>query len=398
MAEASIGSRLQIAILGRRNAGKSSVLNALSGQEAALVSEMPGTTVEPLYVPVELDPLGPVMLIDTSGLDDDSEQAELRRNKLREVLDQTDLALLLFIDVGENYGVEHIWYRELVSRQIPVVGVINRMDDRYVDVQPIKLQFDDIPLVKISAKNKTNLNRLREAMRRCRPLEFARPSIAGNLLKPNDLVVMIAPTEISLPAGRLPYPHAPMIRDVLDHHACTLVLTIDELTANPDWLAFKRPALVVADSDTFAAANRIVPQDVPLTTYSLLMAKQKGDLELLLAGVRAIDRLKPGDRVLMAEVCGHRDLRGDCNQDTLPSLLEERTQGTLQFDRKTGGEFPYDLSGYKLVLQCGSCALNRKQLMSRLAKTEQVNVPVTQYGLAMAYLNGSLDRVASAIR
>lgn len=397
MAEASKGNRLQIAILGRQNAGKSSVLNALSEQYASPVSDVPGTTGEPVYVPLNLEPLGPVMLIDTAALDDDSEHAEVRKNRLKEVLDQTDLALLLFIDVGENYGIEHIWYRELVSRQIPVIGVINRMDDRFVDVQPIKLQFDDIPLVKISAKNKINLNRLRESMRRCRPLEFDRPPIVGNLLKPSDLVVMVAPSEISMPVGRLPYPHTPMIRDVLDHRACTLILTIDELAANQDWFALKKPAVVVTDSETYDAANLIVPEDVPLTTYTMLMAKQKGDMELMLEGARAIDRLRPGDRVLLAEVCNHRELKGDCSFHELSEMVEEHVGGPLIFDRKTGGEFPDDLSVYKLVLQCGSCALNRKQLISRLSRTREAKVPITQYGLALAYLNGSLDRVVTAI-
>lgn len=397
MASATNGSRLQIAIIGRRNAGKSSVLNALSGYEAAFVSDVPGTTKESLFVPVDLEPLGQVLLIDTVGIDDDSEAAEERRHKLREVLDQIDLALLLFVDVGENYGIEHVWYRELVHRQVPVIGVINRMDDRFVDVQPIKLQFDDIPLVKISAKNKTNLNRLRETLRRYRPPEFDRPPIVGELLKPSDLVVMVATPEVALPAGRLPYPYAPMIRDILDHHACSLVITLDELRANPQWLTHQRPAVVVADSDLYDAADEIVPADVPLTTYTMLMAKQKGDLALMLEGAKAIDRLRPGDRVLMAEVCSHRDMRGDCSFGRLESMVEERAGGPLQFERKTGGEFPDDLGGYKLVLQCGACELNRKQLMSRLAKSAKAKVPVTQYGLAMAYLNGTLDRIVSVV-
>ncbi|WP_438448381.1 [FeFe] hydrogenase H-cluster maturation GTPase HydF [Gorillibacterium sp. sgz5001074] len=393
MKESSQSNRLHIAIFGRKNAGKSSLLNALSNQNAALVADSPGTTVEPQYVHLDLEPLGPVVLIDTVGFEenDRSETGELRGRKLREVMDHTDVALLLFTDTNEDYALEQRWYRELVSRHIPVMGVVNRIDDRFVDIQPIKVQFDEIPIVKISAKNKVNLNRLKESLRRSAPFEFERSTIVGDLIEPNELIVIVSPKGLKAPRYRLPMIHTQLIRDIMDHGAVSVTVTEDELPAFLTVLN-RRPDMVVTESDIFEQVSGIIPQDVPLTTFSILLARFKGELDVFVRGAKAIDGLKPGDKVLVAEACSNHDMKGDLTREELPRWLEERAGGKLEFVVRTGCDFPVDLSSYRMIVHCGSCSFNRKQMMARLSKSQAQKVPITNYGIAMAYIQGLLER------
>jgi [FeFe] hydrogenase H-cluster maturation GTPase HydF len=392
------GNRLHIAIFGRKNAGKSSLLNALSTQSNALVADEPGTTTEAQFVSFELEPLGPVVIIDTAGFEenDATELGEQRARKLKEVMDQTDLALLMFTDTNEDYAIERRWYKELASRHIPVMGVINRIDDRYVDVQPIKVQFDEIPVVKISARNKINLNRLKEALRRSAPFEFERSTIVGDLIKPMDLVIIVSPKGLKAPRYRLPVIHTQLVRDIMDQGAASMTVTEEELPAVLAYLN-RKPDLVITESDIFETVSRAVPQEIPITTFSILMARFKGDLDIFVRGAKAIDSLKPGDRVLVAEACGNHDLKGDVSREKVPQWLQEKAGGELEFDVRTGCSFPVDLTPYKMILHCGSCTFNRKQLMARLTKSEAQKVPITNYGIALAHLNGMLDRVIPAV-
>lgn len=393
MKESSKSHRLHIAIFGRKNAGKSSLLNALSNQTVALVADAPGTTEEPQFLHMDLEPIGPVVLIDTAGFEenDHTEIGEKRARKLKEVMDQTDMALLLFTDTNEDYALEQRWYRELVRRHIPVMGVVNRIDDRFVDIQPIKVQFDEIPIVKISAKNKVNLNRLKESLRRSAPFEYERSTIVGDLIEPNDVVVIVSPKGLKAPRYRLPLIHSQLVRDIMDNGAASVTVTEEEL---PAMLAVlnRKPDLVITEADIFQEVGRLVPEEVPITTFSILLARFKGDLDVFVRGARAIDSLKPGDRVLVAEACGSHDLKGDVSREQIPQWLQEKAGGELEFVVKSGCDFPTDLSSFRMILHCGSCSFNRKQMMARLSRTEAQKVPITNYGIAMAYMNGLLER------
>lgn len=398
MKDGQKGNRLQIAIFGRKNAGKSSLLNALSNQTAATVADAPGTTLEPLFLPMELEPLGSVVLIDTVGFEDNdhTEAGEQRARRMKEVMDQTDVALLMFTDTNEDYTQERRWYKELASRHIPVLGVVNRIDDRFVDVEPIKVQFDEIPIVKISAKNKVNLNRLKESLRRLAPFEFERSTIVGDLIQPEDLVVIVSPKGLQAPRYRLPVIHTQLIRDIMDHGGVSVTTTDLEL---PGLLALlnRKPDLVITESDLFEAVSGIIPEHVPVTTFSILLARFKGDLDVMIRGAKAIDGLKPGDKVLIAEGCRNHASEGDVSRERLPQWLQEKAGGSLEFVMNSGCDFPKDLSAYKMVLHCGSCSFNRKQLMARLTRSEAQRVPITNYGIALAYMNGLLDRAIPAI-
>lgn len=386
-------NRLHIAIFGRKNAGKSTLLNALTNSSIADVADEPGTTSEAFFHQMDLDPVGPVVLIDTAGFEENerSELGELRGRKLKEVMDQTDLALLMFTDTNEDYAIEQRWYKELTSRHIPVLGVINRIDDRFVDVQPIKVQFDEIPIVKISARNRINLNRLRQSLTRSAPIEYERSTIIGDLIHSNDVVMLVSPQELKAPRYRLPMIHTQLVRDIMDQGAVSLTVTENELPQALTYLS-RTPDLVITESEIFDIVSKIVPEGVPVTTFSILMARFKGDLDIFVRGAKAIDSLKPGDKILVAEGCSNHDVKGDVSREKVPQWLEEKAGGRLDFEVRTGNDFPSDLTSYKMILHCGSCAFNRKQLMARLTRSEAQQVPITNYGIALAHMNGMLER------
>jgi [FeFe] hydrogenase H-cluster maturation GTPase HydF len=386
-------NRLHIAIFGRKNAGKSTLLNALTRASVSHVADEPGTTEEPLFYQTELDPVGQVVLIDTAGFEENehSELGELRARKLKEVMDQTDLALLMFTDTNEDYSMERRWYKELTNRHIPVLGVVNRIDDRFVDVQPIKVQFDEIPIVKISARNRINLNRLLQSLRRTAPIEFERSTIIGDLIRPNDMVLLVSPKELKAPRYRMPLIHTQLVRDIMDQGALSMSITEEELHTALTALS-RKPDLIITESEILDMVSLAAPEDTAITTFSLLLARFKGDLDVFVRGAKAIDSLKPGDRVLLAEACRSHDLKGDVSREKLPMWLQEKAGGELKFDVRTGNDFPADLTPYKMVLHCGSCAFNRKQLMARLTRSEAQRVPMTNFGIALAYMNGTLER------
>lgn len=398
MSKTTSGNRLHVALLGRKNVGKSSLLNALAGVEASAVADSPGTTRESLFYPMELDPVGPVVLIDTAGFEENeqTEQAELRSRKLLEVMDQTDLALLMFMDTNEDYTLEKRWYKELTKRHIPVLGIINRIDDRYVDAEPIRVQFDEIPLVKISASNRVNINRVRQSINRTAPLEFERSTIVGDLIGPQNLVLLVTPCELKAPRFRLPVIHAQLVRDILDQEAASLSVTEKEL---PHVLGMlnRAPDLIITEPDLLDQVCAVAPEPCTVTTFSLLLARQKGDLDVLIMGAKAVDALKPGDRVLVAEACNSHDEQGDAGKAKLYRTLCEKAGGELVFEVKSGTDFPADLTPYKMVLHCSACTFNRKQLMARMASSEAQRVPFTNYGLVAAYLNGLLERTSPVV-
>jgi len=383
-------NRLHIAIFGKRNAGKSSLINAITGQEIALVSEYAGTTTDPVYKAMELLPIGPVVMIDTAGLDDEGEIGELRVKKTKEVMDKTDLALLVFTPDTSKLSLEQEWYSELKERNIPVIGVVNRIDEGDVNLEALKPDFH-IPFIKVSAKDKTNIGKLKEAIQTNAPMDFERPTIVGDIIKPKDLVVLVAPQDIQAPKGRLILPQVQIIRDVLDNDGLALTVKDSELEDILKALN-RKPDLVITDSQIFHKVSKIITEDVPLTSFSILMARYKGELSSFSKGAKAISDLKPGDKVLIAEACTHHALQGDIGREKMPNWLEEKAGGKLDITINAGVDFPEDLSEYKLIVHCGSCMFNRKQLMTRVIRAMEQNIPITNYGTAIAYMNGILDR------
>jgi [FeFe] hydrogenase H-cluster maturation GTPase HydF len=388
-------NRLHIAIFGRRNAGKSSLINAITNQQTALVSDVPGTTTDPVFKSMELLPLGPVVIIDTAGIDDEGELGELRVSRTKEIIERTDLAILIFTDEND-YMLEKEWYELLIQRHIMVIGVINKIDERYLDIEPLLMEFD-IPFIKVSSKKMININTLKSAIYTYAPKVYERTSLLGDLIKPKDLVILVAPQDIQAPKGRLILPQAQMIRDILDNHACSLTVTVQELEYVLNELRLK-PDLVVTDSQVFERVNEIVPADIPLTSFSILMARQKGDLDAFIEGAETIDSLLPGDHILIAEACTHHPLLGDIGREKLPAWLEQRVGGKLEITMNVGNDFPDNLQPYKLIIHCGGCMFNRKQMMSRVIQSENSQVPITNYGIAIAHLHNMLDRVTEAVR
>jgi [FeFe] hydrogenase H-cluster maturation GTPase HydF len=388
-------NRLHIAIFGKRNAGKSSLINAITNQQIALVSDLPGTTTDPVFKSMELLPLGPVVFIDTAGIDDEGEIGQLRVQKTKEIIERTDLALLIFTD-EKDFGLEKEWYNMLIRRRINVIGVINKIDERYLDIEPLLMEFD-IPFIKVSSKNLLNINSLKKAIQTYAPTEFERSTLLGDLIKPKDLVLLVAPQDIQAPKGRLILPQAQVIRDILDNHACSLTVTVQELEHVLSLLK-QKPDLVVTDSQVFKQVNEILPSDIPLTSFSILMARQKGDLKAFIEGADVIDSLQPGDAVLIAEACTHHPLLGDIGREKLPAWLEQKAGGKLDITMNVGSSFPEDLQKYKLVIHCGGCMFNRKQMMSRVVQSESSHVPITNYGVAIAHIHNMLDRVTGLVK
>ncbi len=386
-------NRLHISFFGKRNAGKSSLVNTLTNQSISLVSDTPGTTTDPVFKSMELLPLGPVVIIDTAGLDDEGSLGKLRIKKTEEVMDKTDLAILLFTGETTNFSKEKLWYDTLKEKKIPVIGVINKIDTYPLDENSLRNDFP-IDFVRVSATNKHNITEFKQAIIRNAPIDFENITLVGDILKPKAKVILVAPQDIQAPKGRLILPQVQIIRDLLDNDAMALTVKDSEL---PNILSIlnEKPDLVITDSQIFKKVNSIIPSDVPLTSFSILMARYKGNLDMFVKGAKTIDSLKPGDKILIAEACTHHALKGDIAREKLPTWLEEKVGGNLNFVNLTGVDFPENLNDFKLIIHCGSCMFTRKQLMSRLVKSEDSNIPITNFGTAIAHINGILDRVTS---
>lgn len=387
-------NRLHIAFFGKRNVGKSSLINSITNQNISLVSNTAGTTTDPVYKAMELLPIGPVMLIDTAGFDDIGYLGEMRIEKTKEVLDKTDLAILVFSGESKNFDMELNWYNELKDRNITVIGVINKSDLYSLEEDDLIDKFP-IPFVKLSAKNKDNILKLKESIIKFSPTDFEAKTIIGDIIPKNALVILVAPQDLAAPKGRLILPQVQVIRDLLDNNAMALTVKETELT-NILASLNRKPDLVITDSQVFKYVNSILPKDIPLTSFSILMARYKGNLEMLVHGANAMDLLQPGDKVLIAEACTHHAQKGDIAREKLPLWLKEKYPDII-INNSQGGDFPKNLSSYKLVIHCGSCMFNRKQFMSRLIKCHNSNVPITNFGVAIAKLNGILDKVIAPL-
>ncbi|SHF16156.1 [FeFe] hydrogenase H-cluster maturation GTPase HydF [Clostridium fallax] len=399
-------NRLHIAFFGKRNAGKSSLVNTLTNQSISLVSNTPGTTTDPVFKSMELLPLGPVVIVDTAGLDDEGALGNLRIKKTKEVMDRTDLAVLVISPtMGESNNISSIndldidlkreveWIKDLKERNIPIIGVINKSDllNKVNIINSKEIQNLNIPIIEVSCKNKENLSLLKEYIVNYAPSDFERPTIVGDIINKKAKVILVAPQDIQAPKGRLILPQVQVIRDLLDNDAMALTVKDTELELLLSTLN-EKPDLIITDSQIFKKINKIVPDDIPLTSFSILMARYKGDLSAFVKGARAIDKLKPNDKVLIAEACTHHALKGDIAREKIPLWLKEKVGNSLIIDNISGIDFPDNLKEYKLIIQCGSCMFTRKQLMSRLIKAEASNVSITNFGVAIAKLNGILER------
>ena len=386
-------SRLHIALYGRRNAGKSSLINAITGQQVALVSPVAGTTTDPVYKSMELHGIGPVVFIDTAGFDDGGELGDMRVGRTRAAMDKTDMAMVVFTQ--EAMEEELAWVEELKGRKIPVLPLVNKAD-LLSDPQALSARVAEAtgltPLV-VSAATGEGVDQVRHALLRLLPEDYAPRSITSGLVKEGELVLLVMPQDIQAPKGRLILPQVQTLRELLDKKCQVMSCTTDRLE---DALAAlsRPPALIITDSQVFPTVWEKKPPQSRLTSFSVLMAGYKGDIRAFVEGARAIEKLTPHSRVLIAEACTHAPLEEDIGRVKIPRLLRRRFGETLQVDMTAGVDFPEDLRPYDLVVHCGGCMFNRRYVLSRLERAAEQGVPMTNYGVLIAALSGILDKIS----
>lgn len=388
--------RLHIAIFGKRNAGKSSLINAITNQELAVVSPIAGTTTDPVFKSMEITPIGPVTLIDTAGIDDEGELGELRVKKTKQVLAKTDLLVLTIAadDVPNEWDATIL--EEAEKRCIPVIGVISKIDLAEGKAAANWFESRKLPFAFVNSNTREGIDTLKELITANSPKDFLPETIVGDLLQQNDIVILVTPVDAGAPKSRLILPQVQVLRDALDARACVMVVTEHELKSALDALK-QPPRLVITDSQAFDFVAKIVPADVPLTSFSILFARYKGDLREFLKGIKAIDSLVPGDKVLIAEACTHFPSHEDIGRVKIPKWLETKVGGKLDFTWVVGSDFPEDLADYKLVVHCGACMINRTEVLARLDKCKELNVPVVNYGVMIGYVTGVLNRVVKPL-
>ena len=373
------GERLHIGIFGRRNAGKSSIINALTNQDIAIVSDVKGTTTDPVYKAMELLPLGPVMIIDTPGIDDEGELGIQRVKASYRVLNKCDVALLV-VNGTEKSDEDIKLIEKIKEKNIPFVIAYNKCDGGTETAE------DGIC---VSAKEKINIDLLKEEIVKIASIEKPDKKIVGDLINKGDVVLLVVPIDSAAPKGRLILPQQQTIRDILDSDCAAIVIKEDKVT---EAVEKYKPDLVVCDSQIFGKVKNDVPESVPLTSFSILFARYKGDLEANLKGIERLDNLKDGDAVLISEGCTHHRQCGDIGTVKMPMWIKKHTGCDIKFEFTSGGEFPDDLSKYALVVHCGGCMLNEKEMKYRIASSMEESVPIVNYGMAIAHMNGILER------
>lgn len=388
------GNRIHIAFFGKRNAGKSSIINAFANQQVSIVSNIAGTTTDPVYKAMELFPIGPIMLIDTAGLDDEGYIGNLRIEKTKEIMDKTDIAVIVMDCKNKDFQYEIYLKEELGKRKIPMVITLNKIDESdnlEEAISRAKEQLDN-NIVPISALQKENIDKLKEKIIEQIPSNNETTLLEG-IVEKKDLVLLITPQDLQAPKGRLILPQVQVLRDILDKGAMAMVLKDTELKEGLKNL-YKKPDLVITDSQIFNKVKDMIPIDIKLTSFSILMARYKGDIKLLIEGAKSISSLKPGDNILISEACTHHPLKGDIAKEKIPKLLKKKIGGEINIDFSSGGDFTKNIEKYKLIIHCGGCMLNKKQMVNRLNKAREKNIPITNFGVVLAYLNGILDRVS----
>lgn len=407
------GNRLHIGIFGKTNSGKSTFINAFTGQKVSIVADVAGTTTDPVYKPMEIHPLGPCVLIDTAGFDDTGELGEQRVEKTRLAAEKTEIAVILFSaeelseaqnrkkelsksrDGEMDIAEELQWYRFFKERNTPVLFVINKAD-LGVDSLPLLSRIGQVSgqdAIIVSARTGEGMEQVKEALIRLLPEDYGAQSITGGLSGEGDLVLLVMPQDIQAPKGRLILPQVQTLRELLDKKCLVMSVTIDKLTAALSTLSAP-PKLIITDSQVFGYVYEHKPKESMLTSFSVLFAAYKGDLPYYIEGAQAIDSLTEDSKVLIAECCTHAPLTEDIGREKLPRMLKKRAGGGLSVTHVSGTDFPQDLSGYDLIIQCGACMFNRRYVLSRVERARSQAVPMTNYGVAIAHLTGILDKIS----
>ena len=393
--ETPIGSRLHIAIFGRRNVGKSSLINALTNQQAAIVSEVAGTTTDPVIKAMEILPLGPVVIIDTAGIDDSGVLGDKRVRRTLQVLDRTELALLVLDREVLPDEYEQDLVARIRERELPLIAVANKSDLGLPD-GPLQAWAEQrkLPFASVSAVTGEGIDLLKQLMIKHAPTGRVEPPLVGDLVRPGDLAVLVVPIDKAAPKGRLILPQVMTLRDLLDHDAYALVVKERELRVALAGLQ-QQPRLVITDSQALLKAAADTPRDITFTSFSILFARYKGDLEYAVESTQAIERLRPGSRVLIAEACTHHRQPDDIGNVQIPRWLRQLVGGDLRFSWSSGQDFPVETSGFDLVVHCGGCMVNRQEMLSRVRRAREAGVPMTNYGVLLAYVHGVLERALS---
>lgn len=401
MNQTPAAERVHISFFGRRNAGKSSIINAVTGQSLAIVSDVKGTTTDPVYKTMELLPLGPVMLIDTPGIDDEGELGKLRIQKTLQVLNKTDIAVLIIDSAAGLTESEETLISSFQAKNIPFLLVYNKIDlnrnapgDAAVSDTPDSSVSPDIPSICVSAKEGTNIHELKERIASLAPKERKEKPLVSDILKPLDLVLLVIPIDKAAPKGRLILPQQQTIRDILSCGATALTVRDTEFPQTLSSLLEKgvSPRLVITDSQVFPFVAKHTPAHIMLTSFSILFARYKGNLQTLVQGASAVDSLETGDKILICEGCTHHRQCNDIGSVKLPGWIQEYTGKTLDFSFTSGTEFPQELSPYKMIVHCGGCMLNEREMKYRIACANNRGIPITNYGTLIAQIKGILKR------
>ncbi len=387
------GNRVHIALFGRRNAGKSSVINALTNQEIAIVSDVKGTTTDPVYKSMELLPIGPVVIIDTAGLDDVGELGELRKKKTLEVLTKTDIALVVVDAAVGMTEYDHFIIGQVKERKLPMVVVLNKQDvaETSKDLLAEIKKEAGAPVIPVSAAEGTGITTLKKAVTDCLPDDEDKFRIVGDLIAPGDFVVLVTPIDKAAPKGRLILPQQQTIRDILESDAITIVTKEHELRETLENLG-KKPSLVITDSQAFLKVAADTPKDIPMTSFSILFARHKGDLVELIRGAKKIEGLQDGDKVLISEGCTHHRQADDIGRVKIPRWIRQMSGKNIEFEYTSGTQFTEDVQQYALIVHCGACMLNKAAMTHRIDQARLFGVPIVNYGVLIAHVQGILDR------
>lgn len=394
MNQTPMSERVHIGFFGKRNAGKSSVLNAVTGQDLAVVSEVKGTTTDPVYKSMELLPLGPVVMMDTPGIDDEGELGKLRVKKSYQVLNKTDAAVLVIDGLSGASEEDAAMLKKIRKKQIPYTVVLNKQDLASEEIKEQTIQMLGIgreQLLSVSAADGTGINELKERIAQIAKPEELERRIIGDMISPSDFIVLVVPIDSAAPKGRLILPQQQTIRDILEADAVSVVIKEDRVRETIESLG-KKPRLVITDSQAFEKVAADTPEDILLTSFSILFARYKGNLEMAVKGVTALDKLENGDKILISEGCTHHRQCDDIGTVKIPRWIREYTGKEIQFETTSGTQFPDELGEYKLIVHCGGCMLNEREMKYRLSCAEDQGVPITNYGILIAYIKGILKR------
>lgn len=384
------GDRLHIAFYGKRNSGKSTLINAVTGQELAITSPIAGTTADPVYKSMEIAPIGPCVLIDTAGFDDVGELGELRVEKTRETLHAAEIAVLVI--ASSDLEAEEAWLEELRAKKIPTLAVVNEIGEGAAGIADAVTKRLNLSPIVVNAKEKRGIENVLHALTALVPEEFGAQSLIAHLVGKDDVVLLVMPQDKQAPKGRLILPQVQTIRDLLDHACIVMCTTTEELLKALQTLK-EPPKLIITDSQVFHEVAKRKPEKSMLTSFSVLFARYKGDMAAFRAGAAAIDRLTEKDRVLIAESCTHKSQEEDIGRVKIPRLLRKKVGEGLGVDVVSGRDFGCDLSQYALIIHCGGCMVNRAFVLSRIRAAQDAGVPITNYGVAIAHLTGILDQI-----